>query len=191
MSPSRTSPQLCNLLGAVRGFANASSGLAATEFALIAPVMIVMYFGLVEFTLAQDAKTKSSTVASTAADLIAQEKEVCDAEVTDTFAALNAIMFPFAINNMQVRVSSVVQNPDGTYKVAWSDAQHMPARAVNSPVTVPAGLVSTGGSVIMSETNYTYVSPAQYLIPTSLSLTDTYYLHPRKAAQITRTAACT
>jgi Flp pilus assembly protein TadG len=149
-----------------------------------------MYFGVTEIADAYDANTKATAVASTAADLIAQEKIVCDAEMTDAFTALNAIMYPFTPNSMQIRITSLIDNGNGTVKVAWSDAQNMTPRTVNSAVTIPAGLVTTGGSVIMSEVTYTYNSPAPHFFPTALPMSDTYYLHPRKVEQIGRQASC-
>ena len=193
MNPSKPSlrQRLSRLRGsAVHRFAAASDGMAAVEFAMVAPVMIIMYFGLTELADAYDANTKATAVASTAADLIAQEKVVCDAEMTDSFTALNAIMYPFPPNSMKIRISSLIDNGNGTVKVAWSDAQNMSPRVVNSSVTIPAGLVTTGGSVIMSEVEYTYNSPAPHFFPASVPMSDTYYLHPRKVEQIGRQVAC-
>jgi Flp pilus assembly protein TadG len=187
MSPSRLFETLRR--GVCR-FASSNDGLAATEFAVVAPVMIIMYFGLVEYTLAQDARTKATSVASTAADLIAQEKEVCDPEMNDAFAALNAIMYPFPPNSMKVRITSVIENGTGGYKVAWSDGYNLSARSVGSAVSVPQGLVMAGGSVIMSEITYTYDSPYNYFFSSTMDLPDTFYSHPRKAQQIERTAGC-
>ena len=194
MNPSKTS--LHQRLGRLRGgavhrFSAASSGMAAVEFALIAPIMITLYFGVTEFSNAYDANTKATAVASTAADLIAQEKSVCDAEMADAFTALNAIMYPFPPNSMKIRISSLIDNGNGTVKVAWSDAQNMDERSVDEVVSIPEGLVATGGSVIMSEVIYTYNSPAPHFFPAPVPMTDTYYLHPRKATQITRQVACT
>lgn len=174
----------------MRRFAVSTSGMAATEFAMVAPVMILMYFGVTEIADAYDANTKVTAVASTAADLIAQEKVVCDAEMTDAFAALNAIMYPFPQNNMEITISSLIDNGNGTVKVAWSDAQNATARTVNSSVTIPEGLVTTGGSVILAEVRYTYNSPAPHLFPTPTPINDKYYLHPRKTEQIERETAC-
>src|SRR5262245_21192429 len=131
MNPSKR--PLRQWLGRMRGsaihrFATGSSGMAATEFAMIAPVMIIMYFGVTDIADAYDASTKATGVASTAADLIAQEKEVCDSEMTDVFSALNAIMYPFPPNNMEITISSLIDNGNGTVKVAWSDAQHAEPR---------------------------------------------------------------
>jgi Flp pilus assembly protein TadG len=171
-------------------FAAASSGMAATEFAMIAPVMIVLWFGATEIANAYDANTKVTAVASTAADLIAQEKKVCDAEMTDTFAALEAIMYPFSSSSMEITISSLVDAGNRTVKVDWSDAQNATPRTENSFATIPEGLVVEDGSVIMAEVKFTYNSPAPHFFPTPTPMTDTYYLHPRKVAQIERETTC-
>src|SRR5258706_1363201 len=169
------------------GFGVACEGLAAVEFALIAPVMIPLYLGMTELTDAFTANTKVTSVASTAGDLLAQEKSVCNTEMTDVFAALSSLMYPYPLNQMQIVLSSLIDAGGGTVKVAWSDAQNAGPRAVNSIVAVPAGLVGPGGSVVLAEVVYNYSSPAGHLIVGSIPLTDKFYLHPRRTQQIART----
>jgi Flp pilus assembly protein TadG len=176
-------------IGFLGCFGAACGGLAAAEFAIMAPVMISMYFGVTELSDGYTASTKVTTVASTAADLVAQESTVCNAEMNDVFAALNTIMFPYALNNMQIVVSSLIDGGNGTVKVAWSDAQNTSPRTVNSVVSVPAGLVAVGGSVILAEVSYSYSSPTGHLIYGSVPLGDKFYLHPRRVAQINRTVS--
>ncbi len=170
-------------------FGAACEGLAAAEFAIMAPVMISMYFGVTELSDGYTASAKVTTVASTAADLVAQESTVCNAEMNDVFAALNTIMFPYPLNSMQIVISSLIDGGNGTVKVAWSDAQNTSARTINSIVSVPAGLVAVGGSVILAEVSYNYSSPTGHLIYGSVPLSDKFYLHPRRTAQIARTVS--
>ncbi len=47
-------------------------GVSAIEFALIAPVMITIYFGLIEFSQGYMAERRAGHVASMVADLVAQ-----------------------------------------------------------------------------------------------------------------------
>jgi Flp pilus assembly protein TadG len=174
----------------LRRFHRSREGVMATEFALIAPVMIVMYFGVAEIADAFTASSKVTSVASSAADLTARDSAICDAEMNDIFSALTAIMFPYPDKAMQITISSLIDTGTGTVKVAWSDAIHGTPRAVNSVVTIPTGLVTSGsgGSVILAEVTYNYSSPAGYLIYGTRPLHDTFYLRPRRTAQITRSA---
>jgi len=188
MNLSKHFPQV-RLKRFIQRFGAACEGVVATEFALIAPVMITLFFGITEISDGLEAGTKVTAVASTAADLVAQEKVICDAEMNDVFAALNEIMFPYATNNMQIRISSVIDGGNNTAKVAWSDARNMTARTVNSQVTgLPAGLVDPNGSVIFAEVTYNYINASAHWLAPSIAITDQFYLHPRKVAQIGRTA---
>jgi Flp pilus assembly protein TadG len=59
-------------------------GLAATEFAFIVPLMLVMFFGTVEFSSGVAVDRKVSLMARTLADLTSQ-----NTSVTDTSRACN------------------------------------------------------------------------------------------------------
>ena len=168
------------------GFGVACEGLAAVEFAIMAPVMITLYFGVTELADGFTASTKVTSVASTAGDLLAQEKSVCDAEMNDVFTALRSLMYPYPLNQMRIVVSSIVDIGGGVIQVAWSDASNTSPRAVGSAVSVPAGLVAANGSVVLAEVVYNYSSPAGHLIIGSIPLTDKFYLHPRRIAKIAR-----
>ncbi len=51
-------------------------------------------------------------------------------------------------------------------------------------MTVPAGLITSGGSVIMAEITYQYTTPSQWLIKFPVTMNDTFYSHPRRVPQI-------
>jgi len=166
-------------------------GMAATEFALILPIMLTLYFGVTEVADGLMANTKASSVAATAADLAGQNDKLCNAEMTDIFAALNAIMFPYPTANTRIVISSLYDAGSNQIKVGWSDAQNGTPRAVGSVVTIPTGLVTSGsgGSVILAEVTYNYTSPAGQLIYGTVPMNDTFYEHPRRVPQITRTTS--
>lgn len=178
------------LTGFVRRFAREHSGLAAIEFAMIAPVMLTIYFGVTELCDGFTANMKVTGVASAAADLYAQKKTITNSDKNDIFAAITSLMYPYPTSSaMTIKVSSLIDAGNGTVKVAWSDAQNTSPRTVNSIVSIPTGLVTSGGggSVIYAEITYGYTSPAGKLIFGTLTMTDTFYSKPRQTAQITRT----
>jgi Flp pilus assembly protein TadG len=182
----RTSRAWQAAIACLWSFGAACQGLVAVEFAFIAPVMITLYFGATELADGFTASTKVTSVASTAGDLLAQEKSVCDTEMNDVFTALRSLMYPYPLNQMQIVVSSLIDSGGGVVKVAWSDASNTNPRAVGSVVAVPAGLVAVGGSVVLAEVTYNYSSPAGHLIIGAVPLRDQFYLHPRRVAQIAR-----
>ena len=164
----------------------ATGGLAAVEFAFIAPVMITMVFGVIEVASALNCNANVSAVASTAADLVAQESQVTDADMANVFAALNSLLYPFPTAPARIIITSIVDNGNGTAKVAWSNAQNTTARTVGAAMTVPTGLITSGGSVIFAEISYSYTSPSTSIINAPITMTNTFYARPRRAAQIAR-----
>ena len=175
------------MLKRIIALSKARDGAAAIEFALLAPVMILMFFAVVELSAAVDCRTRVNNVASTAADLVAQETIVSSSDMTNVFAALNAIIYPFSSGAAKIVITSVVDNGSGGGKVAWSDAQNGTPRTVGSAVTVPTGLITTGGSVILAEITYSYVSPSTQFLTGTVTMSNSFYAHPRRSATVTHT----
>src|SRR5262249_34578778 len=58
------------------------SGIAATEFAVIVPLMLVLFFGVVEFSTAVAIDRKVTLTARTLSDLVSQGTSASDADFT-------------------------------------------------------------------------------------------------------------
>ncbi|MFN3520789.1 MAG: TadE/TadG family type IV pilus assembly protein [Phenylobacterium sp.] len=162
-------------------------GVSAVEFALIAPVMIVLYLAMTEVTMGLMANRRADHVASAIGDLVAQVSTTSTDDISDVFTVGEAIMSPFPTGSLNMRLSSVKADAGGTPKVVWSRSQGLalPAYADNTVIDLPDDLVAPGESVIMSETRYTYTSPVGQILPTPLRFNDVYYLRPRRATEVT------
>ena len=113
-------------------FWRARDGLAAIEFAFIAPVLATFFLGAIEITDALSCNQRVTGLASTAADLITQEKQVSNSDVTNVFSAINAIVYPYPTAGVKIVITHLTDNGLGGGKVTWSDAQNSAARVVNS-----------------------------------------------------------
>jgi Flp pilus assembly protein TadG len=162
-----------------------STGLSAVEFALILPVMLSFYFGTIEVSNVMTVERRVTSVASTTADLVSQATAIGDADMADVFTAATAILDPFPGVAVQIVVSSVIDD-NGATEVDWSDGHNAAPRAQGAPMALPQGLIGPGGSVIVAEVTYAYDSPfADYFIG-GVTLTDTFYVKPRRVLQIPR-----
>ena len=162
-------------------------GLAAVEFAFVLPVMLSFFMGLVEVSQGLACRANVTNLASTGADLIAQESSVQGSDMTNVFGALSAMLFPYSTSGAQITISSIVDNNTATTgKVAWSCTQGGTARAANSTVTIPQGLITPGGggSVILAEVRYSYSSPISTYFVGNVTMTNNFYAKPRLVAQI-------
>ena len=178
----RSSPLICR----IRGLARRTDGLAAIEFALIAPILIMMFFGLIEISNGLMCRQQVGTMASSAADLVAQAQQITNNDRDNVFAATAAIMYPNSTTSLSMVISSVVDDGHGGGKVAWSDAKNGSARAIGSTVAVPTGLIPAGGSVILAEVTYTYVSKASVEITGPITISRSAYSQPRLSTQVAR-----
>src|SRR5437773_8643944 len=79
----------------VRGLLNDRSGLAAVEFAFVFPMMVVMYFGVVELSSAIAVDRKATQVVRTLSDLTSQMATVTDADLISFGQTAKAIMTPY------------------------------------------------------------------------------------------------
>lgn len=158
-------------------FGRDQKGLAAVEFALLTPVMILFYFGMAELCQGYMAMKRVSHVTSMVADLTAQAQAVNQNDLTDIFNIGNEIMQPFSPDPLEVRVSSVTRGDDGIVEVDWSFGRDMPP--LEEPVTVPDGLINNGESLIVAEAGYEYESPVRRFLKDGPRLSRVYYLRPR------------
>jgi Flp pilus assembly protein TadG len=170
-------------------------GIAAVEFAFVAPVVLVLFFGTVEVTAALDCRARVSNAVSTASDLVAQASAVTTTDLANIYSATKAIIYPFNTNAIILTITSIKDNNSGgtagnndpTGTVLWSYTKNGTKRS--GTVSVPTGLLTSGSgqSVILAEITYNYSSPSTEFLTHALSMTGTFYSRPRRAA----TVACT
>lgn len=162
-------------------------GLAALEFALIAPMMVLVLFGSVELTEVLACNRRAENTAASVADVVSRDTVITNQEMDDLWAAASALMYPNSATPLQVRVSSVqITNPT-TSTVLWSDGHNGYApRGAGSKMTLPAGMMIPGTSVIVSETSYRYTPPIGVFLKLAIDLKHTEYRRPRVADPVTR-----
>ncbi len=163
----------------VRDLLSDRSGLAAVEFAMIFPIMVVLYFGVVEFSSAIAVDRKATQVARTLSDLTSQSMTVADADIKNFGQAAKAIMTPYPPSPLVSSITEVyIDKVSGVARVQWSKGLtigptgdvSIAAAAPHNPgdvVTLPLALVAAKGTfVIWSEVSYQY-TPAIGIVLTS------------------------
>ncbi len=95
-------------------------GVAATEFALMLPVLLTFLLGSFELSRYIIVNQKIDHVAYTTADVVGQETSVTMAQINDIMSAAVQIMEPFGFGqDGVVIVSSVEQDPTDGPIVRW------------------------------------------------------------------------
>src|SRR5882724_10887062 len=89
----------------MRRFARDSRGAAAVEFALVTPLMLTMYFGMVELSSGVAIDRKVTLVSRTLSDLVAQATAVTNTDISNVFNASSAMMTPYLATPLTAKLT--------------------------------------------------------------------------------------
>jgi Flp pilus assembly protein TadG len=180
-----------------------SSAIAATEFAVIVPLMLVLFFGTVEFSSGVAVDRKVTLIARTLSDLTSQAPSstpnslfanVDDNYMQNVFTASIAIIKPYSATPTTVQLSEIYVDSSQTARIQWSKAatigsdnatQATLAASTRNPgdtiSTVPAQLLVAKTYLILSEVSYLYTPVGiGYVMKSNLTLSDVSYSRPRQ-----------
>lgn len=171
-------------------FVRQDGGLAAVEFALILPIMVVLWIGGVEVTQGLSVDRRLNNLASAVGDLVARSKLVTYSDVDLIFDIAPGAMYPYcktetACNSagLAMRITAVDMdggNPaNGT--VAWSRAQGTSAYSdgQNMNSVVPQTLRVANSQILVAEVYYTYRPAIGYVVVGDRALNDRMFFVPR------------
>jgi Flp pilus assembly protein TadG len=168
-------------------------GIAATEFAIIVPIMLVLFFGTVEFSSAVAVDRKVTLMARTLSDLTSQSTTVADTDMTNFFAASLAILTPYSSTPTKGTITELYVDPATLQaRVQWSKGAS--PRAVSSTVAIPTALAVPGTYLIFSEVSYLYTPTIGYVMAKAgINLSDVSYTRPRQSTCVfySPATACT
>jgi Flp pilus assembly protein TadG len=162
------------------------SGTSLVEFAVLLPLMLVMYFGSIQITDAISADRQVTLVASTVAEITSQYTTVSSTDVSNILSASSAVLAPFPIANASVTLSSVLIDSTGKATIDWSSSLNGTQRASGTVVTslIPAGLLVANTSVIWGEATYSYKPVIGWVITGTVPMYDQIFLRPRQSNNV-------
>lgn len=168
-------------------------GVAATEFAMILPFMLVLLIGTVELADVINQNRKIDRMTNAVTDLVAQAETVTTSDLNNVFEIGATIIEPYETTDVYILVASVSFNEDGDATVDWSyDSEQNAPWAAGSPppVTLPDTVENPNTSIVLGQSSLVFVSRfgsflAEYFSrASSTTLSDTYYLRPRLTDQV-------
>jgi Flp pilus assembly protein TadG len=162
-------------------FWQCKSGVAIIEFALVVPVMLLLFLGTIEVGDLLSVDKRVSSVSAALGDLVARSNEKLDRdELTDYFNAVSTMMLPYSADQLTQVVTCVFVDVNGNATVRWSEPFNGGVRhAVNSTYTLPPEFTAIARSqfVIVAEAGMAYRPGLTYAIDASFDLyRDSYYL---------------
>lgn len=171
-----------------------AQGVAALEFAMVAPLMFMLFLGSVEFGQAISVDRRVTQAASSTADIVARapSEGVTAAQVDRDMSIVGQLIAPYNLGDLTVEVVSVKAqavpgNPNAlNYVVDWSRNNRggTPyARNSPAPFGMPQGLMVAGESTIVGRAFYNYTPLIfSYFIKEAFTMEEIFYLRPRNGA---------
>jgi Flp pilus assembly protein TadG len=196
---------MTRLLHRVRKFSTDDDAVAAIEFAIVVPFMLLLLLGGGELAEGMAINVKVSATAHSVADMVTQNTSLSTSSMQNIMSGATAVIAPYPVNNMQllVTVSEVSSDTNGNLTLGWSQSYNGSsfgpgrpslASSTNPPygaLTRPTSLNGTVGnpndannqndqvSFIVSEVSYVYTPNLGYTIVGPVTLGDSYWLFPR------------
>ena len=161
--------------------------VAAVEFAIVLPFMLLLFVGGVELGNALAISVKVSQTAHTVADLVSRNACVTDSALSTMLGASSVTIAPYSAGSATVTVSEVSTDANGKATVTWSKALNGSPRPAGQPMTVPSALGTPSPaniSLILGEVTFQYTPNLGYTISGTVPIAESYYLFPRVSSVV-------
>jgi Flp pilus assembly protein TadG len=173
-----------------RKLARDQSGMAAIEFAVLLPMMLIIFLGSYETANLVLAHMKLEAAAETTADLVAQTRVNTVLQSTDFTNFTNAakqVLTPLPTSGSQLKIAyASITYSTGSPVIDWHyEANSATAITVTNASSIE-NLANLGNevagatdSVIVVQLTYTYSSPVSYVLQSSYTFTEWAFNRPR------------
>lgn len=177
-------------------------GVAAIEFAFIAPVLLSLYFVTMEVSQGIEVNKKVGRVGSMVADLVTQQQTISVSELNAILAIGESILQPYNRSKPTITITAIQITDENTPKavVAWSrkltNGATSAGAAKNSLTTVPNTLKIRNTFLIRVESDLAYKPVITWTADQKqvlglaaafdgINMSEEYYLRPRISTTIT------
>jgi Flp pilus assembly protein TadG len=173
-------------------FAGDRRGVSAVEFAMLAPVMVTLYFGLVSLSDGIGLDRKISLTASTLANLAASctssntnaggcpGNALSTTEMNNILGASSAIVAPYSTSKLTLTLSCLNIDANKNVTVKWSYSNKGSGRSGN--IAIDPALQVPGTQLLLAEASYAYTPVVGEDITGTINLSDRMYTAPRVSA---------
>jgi Flp pilus assembly protein TadG len=184
---------------AIRRFSRDRNGVAALEFALIVPLLLMLYFVTMEFAQAIETNKKVGRVASMVGDLVTQQQAMSKAELEGIMRIGEATLQPYNRSQPSIEITAIEVTDEDAVQVVWArklvNGTFSAGPAKGAPATIPPSLRVKGSFLVRAESKLAYtpvIAWAASSKPTlglaaafdGISMAETYYLRPRMSMTI-------
>lgn len=172
-----------------RGFGKDQRGVAAIEFALVLPFMLLLYLGSIEVCEGVAIDRMVAVTSTTVANLVSQYSSISlSQQMPDILDASAQVLEPYPSANATVVVSCINVDGSGHASIAWSQALNGASRTVGQSIALPSALDVPNTSLILGETTYAYKPLFDFLHIGPINLHSSVYMYPRQSTTVDLTS---
>ena len=181
-------------LKTVSAYRASREGIAAIEFAFVAPIMIVMYLGLAELSLLISEDRRVSHAANVAGDLTTQESTITRASMAEI---MNAVLLTLENEDRaKIEITSYNLDEDGNIDTIGQAKFGDDISTPYNENSIDTRLLNATSGVVVARIEYdyqfslmTYKAESQATDPIerrskTVTLSDTFLLKPRQSTQV-------
>lgn len=163
----------------LRRFGAAKRGLAAIEFAMILPMLVVMFLASFDGgrALAVYMKVRATTYALAA--IANQYSTIQSSDMSSIVGATSAIMAPYSATPLTATISQIWVSSKSKPTVNWSYSLNGTALTSGTSVTLPTNLVVANSFLLFAQVSYTYTPLFGFFGGSGITLSDNIYMTPR------------
>jgi Flp pilus assembly protein TadG len=171
----------------VRRLRRDERGVAAIEFAILLPFLILLCFGGYAVAEAVSIGRKVTITARAVADLTSQYASMSDSDMSNVLGASAQIIAPYSFAPLTIRLSEVSTDPTGQKAtVTWSTGANKYSKG--DPITLPPAMNVPNQNYIYSEVGYSF-QPSYFSAFGPFAIGDSIYMLPRLSPNITYTGS--
>ncbi|MBB4576718.1 TadE/TadG family type IV pilus assembly protein [Rhizobium lentis] len=137
-------------------------GAGAIEFAILFPVLVMLYIGAFEITIGLSVSKRATRAAGSIADLVTQQQSVTKSTLAEMRAVATAIFVPYNSSSLTLKITGITVDASANAKVLWSWAQD--------------GSVPYAKNVAVSDVPSDMKTANSFLVRTELSIPYTMFL---------------
>jgi len=162
-------------------------GVAAIEFAMIMPVLVILFLASFDAARAMAIYMKVRAATYSLAAITNQYQTIASSDITSIVGATSAILAPYSQAPAVVTISQIAISWRGQATVAWSYSQGGTALVRGSSVTLPSTLNTNSSYLIFAQVSYRFSPIFGLFAAGAINLSDNLYMTPRSSACVAYT----
>ena len=117
----------------LRRFAADRQGVGAIEFAILFPVLVMLYIGAFEITIGLSVSKRVSRAAGTVADMVTQQESVTKSILSQMPLVAGGIFAPYGTADLSMKITAIKIDTDAKPTVFWSWAGDTTGETLPAP----------------------------------------------------------